>query len=166
MTTEQEIHAIADQISPLSPAPWDLNEHRDVLFDANGSPIAIKAAFSGADGDMALLAAAPALLAACEALEAAEDANANCTECEGLGVPELCPACFPLFDDARLKRRAAIARAEGVTEPDGSQWISVTAFNEVLAILKAAAEDDVVQWHDGSLLKAAREAIAKAEGRR
>ena len=36
----------------------------------------------------------------------------------------------------------------------------------LLAILKAAAEDDVVQWHDGSLLKAARRAIAKAEGRR
>lgn len=36
----------------------------------------------------------------------------------------------------------------------------------LLAILKAAAEDDVVQWHDGPLLKAAREAIAKAEGRR
>ena len=36
----------------------------------------------------------------------------------------------------------------------------------LLAILKAAAEDDVVQWHDGPLLKAAREAIATAEGRR
>ena len=35
----------------------------------------------------------------------------------------------------------------------------------LLAILKAAAEDDTVQWHDGPLLKAARAAIAKAEGR-
>lgn len=36
---------------------------------------------------------------------------------------------------------------------------------DLLAILKAAAEDDSVQWHDGTLLKAARGAIAKAEGR-
>lgn len=42
----------------------------------------------------------------------------------------------------------------------------IIAAPDLLAILKAAAEDDTVQWHDGSLLKAAREAIAKAEGRR
>ena len=42
----------------------------------------------------------------------------------------------------------------------------IAAAPTLLAILKAAAEDDTVQWHDGSLLKAAREAIAKAEGRR
>ena len=42
----------------------------------------------------------------------------------------------------------------------------IAAAPTLLAILKAAAEDDVVQWHDGPLLKAARAAIAKAEGRR
>ena len=42
----------------------------------------------------------------------------------------------------------------------------IAAAPTLLAILKAAAEDDVVQWHDGPLLKAAHEVISKAEGRR
>lgn len=49
------------------------------------------------------------LRAALEALEAAELAHANCDECEGEGVPELCEKCFPLFDDARVMRRTALA---------------------------------------------------------
>ena len=65
------------------------------------------------DANAHLIAAAPDLLAALEAQENAEDANANCEECEGQGIPELCVCCFPLFDDARLKRRAAIAKAKG-----------------------------------------------------
>jgi hypothetical protein len=60
-----------------------------------------------------LIAAAPDLLEAATLLEKAEEAHANCDECGGEEVPELCPKCFPLFDDARLKRRAAIAKAEG-----------------------------------------------------
>jgi hypothetical protein len=53
------------------------------------------------------------LLAAAVKLEEAEIFHANCEECDGLGVPELCGECFPLFDDARCMRRAAIAKAEG-----------------------------------------------------
>lgn len=60
-----------------------------------------------------LMACAPDMYEALLAREAAENANANCPECDGEGVPELCPVCFPLFDDARLKQRAALARAEG-----------------------------------------------------
>lgn len=60
-----------------------------------------------------LIAAAPDLLEVAVLLEKAEEAHANCDECGGEEVPELCPKCFPLFDDARLKRRAAIAKAEG-----------------------------------------------------
>jgi hypothetical protein len=60
----------------------------------------------------ALILAAPELYEALQALEEAETANANCQECNGEGVPELCEACFPLFDDARLKRRAIIARID------------------------------------------------------
>jgi hypothetical protein len=60
-----------------------------------------------------LIAAAPDLLEAAELLETAEDAHANCVECEGEEVPELCTKCFPLFDDARIKRRLAIAKAIG-----------------------------------------------------
>lgn len=58
-----------------------------------------------------LIAAAPDLYAAAKALEEAENAHANCLECDGEGVPELCGRCFPLFDDARLLRLAALAKA-------------------------------------------------------
>lgn len=58
-----------------------------------------------------MIAAAPALLRAALLLEKAEEAHANCLECEGEGVPELCPQCFPLFDDARLARLAALEKA-------------------------------------------------------
>jgi hypothetical protein len=46
-----------------------------------------------------------------EALRAAqscEEHHMNCAECEGLGAPEACAECFPLADDARLKRWAAL----------------------------------------------------------
>lgn len=60
-----------------------------------------------------LIAAAPDLVEAAALQEDAEDANANCPECEGDGIPELCPRCFPLFDAARVKRRAALLKARG-----------------------------------------------------
>ena len=60
-----------------------------------------------------LIAAAPELLEAAQSLETAELHRMNCDECEGDDVPELCATCFPLFDDARLRRRAAIAKATG-----------------------------------------------------
>ncbi len=56
--------------------------------------------------------AATDLLEAAELLERAEWAHANCDDCEGIDTPEKCPTCFPLFDEARLKRRAAIAKAK------------------------------------------------------
>jgi hypothetical protein len=49
------------------------------------------------------------LRGALELQEAAEEAHANCTECDGEEVPELCPVCFPLFDDARIARRSVLA---------------------------------------------------------
>lgn len=60
-----------------------------------------------------LIAASPDLLEAEEKQEAAELAHANCPECFGDGIPELCEKCFPLFDDARVSRRIAIAKARG-----------------------------------------------------
>lgn len=61
-----------------------------------------------------LMAASPDLLAACQLQEAAEEFNCNkCENCFGEGEPEACEVCFPKFDDARVARRAAIARAEG-----------------------------------------------------
>lgn len=65
-----------------------------------------------AEANARLIAAAPGLLEAAQLLEAAETHHANCEECEGEGVPELCPVCFPLFDEARVKRRLAIRKAE------------------------------------------------------
>ena len=58
-----------------------------------------------------LIAAAPDLLAAAKLLEVAETAHVNCPECEGEEVPELCPRCFPAFEEARIARRTAIAKA-------------------------------------------------------
>lgn len=67
--------------------------------------------------DATAVAALPDLMQAAVLLETAEDFNANdCDECGGDGVPELCPKCFPLFDDARVTRRAAIAKA---SQPSG-----------------------------------------------
>lgn len=45
---------------------------------------------------------------ALELQETAEEAHANCEECDGEEVPELCPKCFPLYDEARLARRSAL----------------------------------------------------------
>lgn len=53
------------------------------------------------------------LIEAARLLEMAEEAHANCDECGGEEVPELCPKCFPMFDDARLKRRVALSKAGG-----------------------------------------------------
>lgn len=59
------------------------------------------------------IAAAADLFKAAELQEAAESIHANCTDCDGEGVAELCPTCFPHFDEARLARRAALAKAKG-----------------------------------------------------
>lgn len=60
-----------------------------------------------------LIAAAPDLFEAALRLEMAELAHANCEECDGEDIPEICEVCFPLFDDARVMRRNAIAKARG-----------------------------------------------------
>jgi hypothetical protein len=62
-----------------------------------------------------------ALIAALEAtrlFEAAELFHANCEECDGEIEMELCGQCFPLADDARLKRRESLekAHAAGIME--------------------------------------------------
>jgi hypothetical protein len=58
-----------------------------------------------------------ALVKALQLQEDAEEAHANCGECNGEDVPELCPICFPLFDDARIARRGILA---DVSTPPGS----------------------------------------------
>lgn len=58
-----------------------------------------------------------ALVKALALQEAAEEAHANCDECGGEEVPELCPKCFPLFDDARIARRGILASVGGSPKP-------------------------------------------------
>lgn len=114
-------------MSAHAPAPWTLHEVpatkyrlRELLIEGADFPEEagiigkLNVSHPAADANAALMIAAPDLLEAAEALERAEDFNANdCDECEGDGTaPELCPKCFPLFDDARVKRRAAIAKAK------------------------------------------------------
>jgi hypothetical protein len=49
--------------------------------------------------------------------EDAEEAHADCQECGGEEIPELCPECFPLFDEARIARHLLLARAQGQKQP-------------------------------------------------
>jgi hypothetical protein len=52
-----------------------------------------------------------ALVKALQLQESAEETYANCEDCEGYGAPEQCEKCFPLFDKARIARRAALSRS-------------------------------------------------------
>jgi hypothetical protein len=67
----------------------------------------------GCEANALLLSASWDLLEAAQLLENAEAARCGCDECEDEGEPECCSKCFPLFDDARVKRRLAIAKALG-----------------------------------------------------
>lgn len=48
--------------------------------------------------------------------------------------------------------------------PDPATVRLLLAAPRLMAILEAAAEDDVVQWHDATLLKATRALIAEIRG--
>lgn len=115
---------MSDTTARFTPGPWqairsDPAEGADVwwIVAGGGNQETELGSFQGGwpaerrEANAHLVAAAPDLYDAAASLEAAEEAHANCPECEGEGVPELCPFCFPLFDDARLKRRAALAKA-------------------------------------------------------
>lgn len=51
------------------------------------------------------------LVRALQLQEDADLAHVNCEECDGEDAPELCEKCFPLFDEARIARRAALVTA-------------------------------------------------------
>ena len=96
------------------PDPFgDYNIHEPSARLAIGAVVSNLRPASEVAANARLIAAAPELLAAAALLEAAEDHHANCEECGGEDVPEICPECFPLFDKARLKRRAAQSRVSG-----------------------------------------------------
>jgi hypothetical protein len=106
-----------------TPAPWTVEEYGDdnapalVIHRGETENRICFMATPGSHGDPAmieadarLIAAAPDLLEAAQLLEAAELARGpDCEECGGEGEPEACGLCFPKFDDARIKRRLAIA---------------------------------------------------------
>lgn len=99
----------------ISPGPWKV-EAPNWIVAADDSTVMHVDPYGNTmptDDDARLMLAAPELLEALEKLEAAETFNANCDECEGDGVPELCQKCFPHFDDARVLRRLAISKATG-----------------------------------------------------
>lgn len=117
-----------------TPGPWNVSDGANGewqvtapdALDPKGEDWSIAMTFGSvgheggnveSDANARMIVAAPDLLEAAELLEKAEDAHANCSECDGEEVPELCPKCFPLFDDARIKRRLAIAKAIGSAVP-------------------------------------------------
>ena len=110
-------------MTKCTPAPWTIEEYGNdetpnlVIHKDSESRICFMAT-PGSHGDPAiieanaqLIAAAPDLLEAAVILEDAEDKRQHCDECEGEGEPEACPKCFPMFDDARVKRRLALQKA-------------------------------------------------------
>jgi hypothetical protein len=69
--------------------------------------------------------AADRLKALQDALQQQEDADAahvNCDECDGEEIPELCPKCFPRYDDARTRRRAVLYEGKPVDQI--KDWIA------------------------------------------
>jgi len=78
---------------------------------------------------LAALEPSTALIEALEAVrltEEMEDAHSNCSECEGHDQPELCERCFPAADEARLRRRRALALA-GLLPPGFADGIAPLA---------------------------------------
>lgn len=105
-----------------TPGPWAFRQRKGIRVvklkrdhweaaHPNGFGVAI--IFGNDDSNARLIAAAPELLEAAELLEKAEHNRQFCDECEDEGEPEACGKCFPAFDDARIKRRLAIAKARG-----------------------------------------------------
>jgi hypothetical protein len=105
-----------------TPGPWGFIPHTprsiDLLRDhwevgqVNAPNFGCAIVF-GSEANARLIAASWDLLQAAQLLENAEAARCGCDECEDEGEPECCSKCFPLFDDARVKRRLAIAKALG-----------------------------------------------------
>ena len=106
-----------------TPAPWTIHEYGEedqptlVIHQDSERRICFMAT-PGSHGDPAiieanakLICAAPDLLEAAQLLEKAEHNRQFCDECEDEGEPEACGKCSPSFDDARVKRRLAIAKA-------------------------------------------------------
>jgi hypothetical protein len=100
-----------------TPGPWDLRAIRgdfDVLWSVGVFKMEIAEVCTDAvhgDANARLIVAAPDLLEACEAEEAAQEARSNCAECDGEDDWTHCAPCSLNFGKAIDLRRAAIAKA-------------------------------------------------------
>lgn len=74
--------------------------------------------YGAADAFAVAAKALPDLVKALKLQEAADEARLNCEECGGEESPELCPVCFPLYDDARIARRLILAAVGTPPERD------------------------------------------------
>lgn len=101
-----------------SPTPWKVGDRKPYVevwgpMRMNSSPILASMDSEPREANAALIIKAvnnhDALVKALELQEAAETANMNCDECDPEDAPETCAKCFPLYDDARVARRAALA---------------------------------------------------------
>jgi predicted DNA-binding ribbon-helix-helix protein len=120
----------AQVMSKHMPGPWTIEEYGDdespaLVIHRDSERRICFMATPGSHGDPAqivadahLIIAAPDLLDAATLLEAAESSRDGCEECDGEGEPEACGKCFPMFDDARVKRRLAIAKALSIIPTD------------------------------------------------
>ena len=98
-----------------SKAPWIFDGPPDNIHIVQQNEPHMRVCFLTSDGpteaNARLISAAPDLVEAAILLEDAEDQRQHCDECEGEGEPEACGKCFPMFDDARVKRRLALQKA-------------------------------------------------------
>ncbi len=85
-------------MSKHAPGPWSFDGPRHNIHVRLATNPDVRVCFMTSDGptreNARLIAAAPDLLEAAELLEKAEEAHANCEECDGEGVPEFCEHCF------------------------------------------------------------------------
>jgi hypothetical protein len=85
--------------------------------NSEGNPYRLyMAQFVKSEAEANLFAAAPELYEALALIEELDFSRDDCPECEGMGEAEACGLCFPKADDARIKRRAALAKACGDSE--------------------------------------------------
>lgn len=101
-----------DDLEPIYDSSYR-NKGMDIVALARDY-LAKNAAESGADTLIAdLVGEVKKLRDALQAAETADQQAANCEEHAPEMAPESCGECFPLADDARMKRRAAL----GINQP-------------------------------------------------
>ena len=119
----------ARAVAGHTPGPWHINPEYDTMIstvsgdadiaEVDGWPMDL---WAEQEANKHLIAAAPDLLAAHLAWEAAEDARNDCNDyddgCDNEGPWEACPLCSERFGHAIDLRHAAIAKATGAVRAE------------------------------------------------